>query len=64
MAKERSEPGHQQKHREHSHWLVYSTRAGGICAKMEGLGMRNGKNSLDRVNALMITENGETDKQV
>lgn len=45
-------------------WLVCSTRARGISAKMEGLGMRNEKNSLDKVNALMITGNGETDKQV
>jgi hypothetical protein len=31
---------------------------------MEGPGMRNEKTSLDKVNALMIIENGKTDKQV
>lgn len=43
MAKARRESGHHQKHRQHSHWLVCSTGAGGIFAKMEGLGMRNEK---------------------
>lgn len=64
MAKERSKSGHQQKHRQHSNWLVCRTRPRGISEKMEGPGMRNEKNSLDKVNALMITGNGKTDKQV